>query len=328
MKCFSKRKSAFFGMLRLCIAVWILYYLVSKYLYTEVISSVSSSNLSCLGFACVLSILFQILLSGRLKLLAEWQGILISVYDVFKISLMASFYALFLPSRNLTGGAIRFYALYKVNNKKAEALTSILVDRIFATIALCAVGALFWFLDWPRATGSFGFSFIVVFGIILILIVLLSNVRILHPVMKFCEISNLLSINRGLSNFYESIKKYQNVSLKSLAFIFILSILIHFLEVLIYYLLAESLGLSISVATIGWVRSAAILTTMVPITISGLGVREGVLIFLLRPYGVAGEEAFALSILVFLITIFLVGIIGGLCEMGKMMLKVAKLRSA
>lgn len=250
-----------------------------------------------------------------------------SLYDVFKISLMASFYGLFLPGKNLTGGAIRFYELSKLNNKKAEALASIILDRIFATIALIAVGALFWLMDWQSATGNFGLSFIVVFGILLVLITLLSDVRILNPVMKFFEIVNLRSVKRGLSKFYESINEYRNVPLKSLGFIFMLSVLIHFLEVLVYYLLAESLSLNISAVTIGWVRCVAILATMVPITICGLGVREGVLIFLLRPYGVAGEEAFALSILAFLVTIFLVGIIGGLFEIGKMMLKVAKWKS-
>ena len=135
------------------------------------------------------------------------------------------------------------------------------------------------------------------------------------------------SFNRSLSKFYESLSKYRTIPIKSLAFILILSILIHFLDVLVYFLLTKSLGLNVSVVTVGWIRSATILATMVPVTISGLGVREGVLIFLLKPYGVAGEEAFALSILVFLVTIFLIGIIGGLFEVGKMIFKVAKWKS-
>lgn len=326
MTIFFKKKSAFFGILRLGIALWIIYYLINKYLFTKVISSISSSNIGYLTSACVLSIIFQILVSSRLKLLVEQQEIPISLYDVFKINLIAAFYGLFLPAKNITGGAIRFYELSKVNNKKAEALASIILDRIFATIALCAVGVLFWLMDWPHATGNFSYSLIFIFGILLIVIILLSDVRILNPLLKFFEILKLSSFNRSLSKFYESLSKYRTIPIKSLAFILILSVLIHFLDVLVYFLLTKSLGLNVSVVTVGWIRSATILATMVPVTISGLGVREGVLIFLLKPYGVTGEEAFALSILVFLVTILLVGIIGGLYEISKMMSAVVKCR--
>jgi hypothetical protein len=67
---------------------------------------------------------------------------------------------------------------------------------------------------------------------------------------------------------------------------------------------------------------------MIPITISGLGVREGVLIYLLKPYGIAGEEAFALSIMIFLATIMLVGISGGIYDVSKTILAVTKRRHA
>ena len=50
------------------------------------------------------------------------------------------------------------------------------------------------------------------------------------------------------------------------------------------------------------------LVLMLPISWSGLGVREGSLILLLRPYGVAPEDAVALSLLV-----FLRGTLGAIC---------------
>jgi hypothetical protein len=58
---------------------------------------------------------------------------------------------------------------------------------------------------------------------------------------------------------------------------------------------------------------------MIPISISGLGVREGALLFLLKPYGVWGEEALALSLIIFGITVLLIGAIGGLLEGRKLL---------
>lgn len=323
----STKRSFIFNVLRSGFAICLIVYLLNKYLVSEVISSITSSILIFIIVACVFSIFFQILVSNRLKLLAEWQGIPVSIYQVFKINLIATFYGLFLPARNVAGGAIRFYGLSKVNNKKAEALASVIMDRVLATITLSFVGALFWSMERSPASGNFGYSLIFIFGISLLVLILLSNERILNPLSKILDLLKLSSLNRSLFKFYKSLNKYRTVPLKSLIFILSLSVFIHFLDVIIYFLLTKSLGLNISIVTIGWIRSATILATIVPVTISGFGVREGVLIFLLKPYGVAGEEAFALSILVFLVTIFFAGIIGGLFEIGKMMFKIAKWKS-
>lgn len=323
----STKRSFIFNILRTVFAIFLIVYLLNKFLFSEIVSYISSSSLIFIAVACVFSMLFQIIVSYRLKLLAEWQGIPISIYKVFKINLIATFYGLFLPAKNLTGGAIRFYGLSKVNNKKAEALASIILDRIFATMTLILVGALFWPMDRSPETVKFGYSFIFIFGISVLLIILFSNERILDPLQKILELMKLSSFNKSFIKFYSSINRYRTVSLKSLAGILILSVFIHLLDVFTYFLLTESLGLNVPIVTIGWIRSATILATIVPVTISGFGVREGVLIFLLAPYGVAGEQAFALSILVFMVTTFFAGIIGGLFEIGKMIFKVARWKS-
>ncbi|GBD39749.1 hypothetical protein HRbin37_02035 [bacterium HR37] len=84
--------------------------------------------------------------------------------------------------------------------------------------------------------------------------------------------------------------------------------------VLIYYVLAASLKLELSFVTIGWIRSAVVLATMFPVSFSGLGIREGVLLVLLKPFEVSEKEALALSFLVFCTTLLLIGIIGGILE--------------
>ena len=56
---------------------------------------------------------------------------------------------------------------------------------------------------------------------------------------------------------------------------------------------------------------------MIPISIAGLGVREGLLILLLRPFAVLDEEALAFSLLVFAVNVVLVGLLGDLIEAGQ-----------
>jgi len=82
----------------------------------------------------------------------------------------------------------------------------------------------------------------------------------------------------------------------------------------VYAVLGAGLGMSVSFAAMGWVRSVVVLITVLPISIGGLGVREGALVFTLQAYGVASHEALALAILIFATTILAPGLLGGILE--------------
>jgi hypothetical protein len=53
---------------------------------------------------------------------------------------------------------------------------------------------------------------------------------------------------------------------------------------------------------------------MIPISISGIGLREGAMIVLLQQYGLTGDQAIAYSLLIFTTTILAPGISGGILE--------------
>lgn len=129
---------------------------------------------------------------------------------------------------------------------------------------------------------------------------------------------------KKINNLFISLKQYQDLTFCSLAFIFTLSIMTQLLGILIYYLLAISLGINIPFIRMGWIRSAVVMITMVPVSISGLGVREGALLFLLNPYGVVGEESLALSFLIFGITLLLIGALGGFIEGRRLLLPIVR----
>jgi len=79
------------------------------------------------------------------------------------------------------------------------------------------------------------------------------------------------------------------------------------------FLLALSIGLNLSFLDLGWIRSFIVIITMLPISFSGIGVREASLIVLLQPYSVSSSDAVALSFLL-LGKIILFGTIGALLE--------------
>ena len=313
-------KRFFFSVLRLSIAFGILYYFLSKIPLSEIMASIISAKVNYVIIAFIISILSQFILAYRLKFLTDRQEISLSTFQLLEINLTTVFYGLFLPGGNLTGGAIRFYKLSRPSNKRVEALASIAFDRIAATIALCVIGVLFWLFDLPPDSGYIGLGMIIALGGLLILYIFLFYKKIMFSLPRYFELTNLPLFSKKLNDLFISLNQYKNLSLSSLFFIFMLSIITQLLGILIYFLLAMSLGIDISLITIGWIRSAVIVMTMLPISLSGLGVREGVLLFLLKPYGILGEETLALSFLVFGATLLLIGAIGGLLEGRKLFL--------
>ena len=81
-----------------------------------------------------------------------------------------------------------------------------------------------------------------------------------------------------------------------------------------FYLLAVALHMPLSFITIGWVRCYIMLITLLPLTMMGIGVRDGSLIVLLSTYAIAPALAVSYSTLLLGRT-FVLGLLGGLSEL-------------
>jgi uncharacterized protein (TIRG00374 family) len=308
-----------FGLIRFSVAFGILYYLLNKIPFSEVMASISSSKATHIIVSCTISIILQFVLANRLKFLCDRQGFSLSLPSVLEINITAVFYGVFLPGGSLAGGAIRFYKLSRREGKKAEALASIFLDRLTATITLCMVGILFWLADLPKEANYVGLVFIVSLGTSFLLYFFLIEKRTVFFLGEFFDFINMGFVFKKINKFSVSLNQYRHMSLSSLAFLFAISVVAHLLGVFIFYLLAESLGINLSIFTIGWIRSIVIVISMMPISVSGLGFREGALLLLLEPFGIAAEKALALSFLVLGVTVLLIAAVGGFLEGRKLL---------
>lgn len=306
---------------RFLIAFAILYFLFSRIPLSDVISTLASAKLSYLMFASILTILSYVIAAYRLKCFTSLQGISLTALQVFEINLATAFYGLFLPGGNLTGGAIRFYKL-SVNDKKiAEAFTSLALDRITATIALCLVGIVFWIIHFPSDSEYIVISMAAILFILIISIVITMSSKTILQVSKIFDLNTFSLIATSFRKFFDTIDRFRNYSSSAIAFILGISVISQILGVIVYYILALSLGIEISFFAMGWIRCAVLLVLMIPISISGVGLREVSLLFLLKPFGVQDDKALALSLVIFGVTTVWIGLIGGLLEMRKFLLE-------
>jgi uncharacterized protein (TIRG00374 family) len=92
---------------------------------------------------------------------------------------------------------------------------------------------------------------------------------------------------------------------------FLLSILSRLIWVAAAYLTGRAIGVRLSYAHYMAVLAITEIVRMLPISLGGIGVREGTFIVLLAPFGVPSEQAFMLSALFYLMLMAL-GLVGGI----------------
>lgn len=310
--------------IRFIVAIGILGYVFRKIPLSEVFNAMTSAKTYYVLAACAASLLAQPLLSHQLKILAEKQGIPISEFQALEIHLRSIFYGLFLPGGNLTLGAIRSYQLSGPYRKIEGAIVCVIFDRIILTITVLIIGICLWWIDFRSDFTSIGISLAIVFGALLLLFTLIINQRGLGQVMRRFKRVVLDFVPRKGRELFTSLDQYKNLSLNFLALILFLSITAHLLGVLAFYFLGIALEMNLSFVTLGWIRTVVAIISMIPITISGLGVREGALILLLNPYGVSGKDTLALSFLIFGASRLSVWALGGIFEVRRLIMSSAK----
>jgi uncharacterized protein (TIRG00374 family) len=264
-------------------------------------------------WSSVMTLLVNWTTADRLRRLLAVSGNRITTWEIFEINLSTLFYGLFLPGGNMTGIAIRFYRLSADKKNALATGVALFSDRVISTISLLVVGIAFWLPNRPQE-GWFPLIIMIasIFGLILTIFLFLAADRIplirpLHGLVMRYGGSIAAKINQALHD-------QAKLPFKSLFLIFSLSVVTHLLGIVAYTLIAASLGIDIGFVTMGWIRSSIILATMIPLTPSGIGLREGASLLLLTSMGITEESALAFSLLVFGMTILLVGFVGGLFE--------------
>ena len=300
--------------LRFAIAIAIIIFLFTKISVQDVVGSIISAKLYYVILAIIISIFAWIVASYRLKFFSALQGLIISTFQAFEINLSTLFYGLFLPGGNLTGGIIKFYKLSSKDKKLSEAFITLAIERVFATLALCIIGLFFWALSTPKDLNLLVLSMVIILfglGSFCSLIFIDRDQRVIKWLLG---LANKVYVLPKLNRFVENLSGLGRIPSGSLIFMIAISMASQLLNVLVFFLLLESIDLDVPFVSIGWIRSVVVLVTMIPISISGMGLREGSFIILLGVYGISEDSAFAYSIIVFAVTRVLPGLLGGLLE--------------
>ncbi|WP_290647678.1 lysylphosphatidylglycerol synthase transmembrane domain-containing protein [Aquisalimonas sp.] len=246
----------------------------------------------------------------RLKLLVSHLGMTFTTWQVNRINFISAFYSLMLPGY-MAGGAVRWYMLSRVNQMPAQALASIVYDRLGDTIALLGLGLFAYVLILPPESGAARLTLsMVLFGLV-VGYVLCANVHVIALIKRWMPLSNG-RIGASLIKLMSAFQSFADLRLVEHFWLWFWAIASNLLNGLLVFCVAQSLGLPLTYLDTLWVAALWILAGMLPISISGLGVREGATIVMLLPLGVETAEAVGFSLLLLVSRDVVLAGIGGI----------------
>jgi len=304
-------------LLKLLITIGILYYIFTYIPISEVVSSIAQANIMYIVLGIALTLIIRYAEAYQMKIITCKQGLTLSVWRIYEISIIVAFYSLFLPGY-IAGGALRWYKFAQHDNMPAEALASIVFHRLIRVIIVIILGILCWIVDTDLISHyNIGRVLIVPFLVVCALCMVLFSKKFSFVRKSIGQLIDSKYIHHSIK---EKIRKLANAMIyfKTLSANNLLSILIlalggELLAIFTFYLFAVSIDLNLSYFHLGWMRSIIHIAAMLPISFSGIGIREGGLIYMLQPYGISASLCVALSFILFGQLLF-IAMLGGLIE--------------
>jgi uncharacterized protein (TIRG00374 family) len=230
----------------------------------------------------------------------------VSLLRIIGINASTEFYNLFLPGI-LAGGAIRWYRLSRDNKMRVQAFVVIVMNRLVNLYALLMVGVLGWWFEDTRGETQWVFAILLTCLLSLTCgFFVLSNRRLAASLRRILKDSDKLRpyFETKLLQLIDAVNEYRQISGSDRARLICYATSWHVVILASTYVFCLSLGIAVSIGVLAWIRTVITLALLLPVTISGFGVREGGWIYFLGLYGVAPAEAFALSLLTFVRNVF------------------------
>ncbi len=208
--------------------------------------------------------------------------------QVLQILLGTNFYSLFLPGTQLSGSVISLYRYRALGAQVPRAVLALGASRVVEATAFVAIAGAILLSRIVPAWSAVATACAVTAAVVALARTRL-GARVRAPVA-------LLAL--GLAAV-----QVCGVALASLLFV-------------------RSLGVDLSYANTLWITAGAYLAALLPISVAGLGVREGTLVALAGPHGVSAEQAAAWGLLL-LAGRTAVASLGGLVELARVLAPAA-----
>ena len=254
-----------------------------------------------LAVVAALVLLDRVVMIWRWVLLLRASGTPVETKTAARIFLVSSFVGSFLPA-GVGGDAARAYALGQRTSQRGAAVASVAVDRLLGVIAIATMGGL-GIAAYARSHPDPQVQLVAVSSAAVVIAGSIAAVCADRWLRWLPSAWHAWTPLRLALRIADAVAEYRQQP-RTLATVFGLSVAVQLLRILQAYGLGLGLGLTVPFAYYLVFMPIGLLMLLLPISVSGFGLPQGVMVWLLRPLGVPDELSFALTTLIVLSGLF------------------------
>jgi glycosyltransferase 2 family protein len=304
----KKVKPVIILLLKVVVSGGLLAYFLSRVHPERFLQTFASAKFSYIALALLVYLVTQGVSALRWTALARPLGIKTPLIDMMRYYLIGMFFNLFAPG-TVGGDVSRVYYLVRDEDARTKgspvatvhATMSVLMDRAIGMVVLVWLGAA-GLLLFPE----YAVPHTVRVATLLLALGLLVAGSLTPLLRRFLPLDG----HRLVVKLRQAFRSYRT-HWRALLAAALLSLLIHLVQAWMHVVMGRALGLNVPFSFSVIVYPLVGTFSAIPISLNGLGLREGGYIFLLAVIGIGTEKGIAFGLLLFLI-IALDSLIGGL----------------
>ncbi|UCH84759.1 MAG: flippase-like domain-containing protein [Candidatus Latescibacterota bacterium] len=292
--------------LKIVVSAGLLGFLLTKISTDQLLALIEALDRRLIAAAMGVFLTSNILGSFQWHVLLRSSGVDIPFKKTIRFYFVGLFFNNFLPA-NIGGDAVKVYDVSRVGNSVWQVVAVTLLDRIIGIFSLCLLASLavLGLSNVTRLESSW--IYLLIFLGCMMPVLGLYFFKPVSGVVRWV-VGRLrpLSWDRGGSSILDYLSEFKSRKVLVLKLI-ALSLVIQSFRVCTHILVAVSLGVQIDgiIAGAFFVFVPLLSLAMIPpVTINGLGIREGLGILLLAQVGIGRTDAFAIEFLTYVVSVF------------------------
>jgi uncharacterized protein (TIRG00374 family) len=275
-------------------------------------------DLRFMPFIAVLLFINTALSALKWRIFLRADSVYITLSSLIVTYLIGSFYNLFLPS-NIGGDSYRIFHIARKSREGVRSAASVFADRLsgFLALVILSVFSSFFVAVHFRQPLFFIGPFCILL-LLLVLIVALAKKTPIRKVLSLTRLDRVATITRMTEKFFLSFDRYG--SKRRLLFqVMLISFAFQLSVIFIVYLLALSLGCTVSFVYFSAFVPLITLMEAIPVSIYGVGIRDMGYVFFFGWAGMTDVQTRSLALLFLAVTVAY-SLLGGILYLAKIFL--------
>ena len=234
-------------------------------------------------------------------------GVSVGVGRIFLASQLSSFYSLVMPGEFVSSGA-KWANLAAATGKKSTVLNAMLYNRLLQPAVLSAIGIVALIVDDPERIGLLrSLGLVVLAGLVSSVVVLYHPRTAMLADWLYRRVAGVIprAVSEKIGHMLVTMDHVRRFRRRDHVVVIGFVCVATVLGLAGFVFAMNAVALDVSLCHTFWVFVFLTIARFLPLTVGNLGVREGLLVVMLQPLGVAPEKAILLGLVMFTRLLFM-----------------------